>query len=182
MNRNHSLIERAVALAVRAHDGQMRKEAPMPYIVHPIEVGLILARHGFSDVVIAAGIVHDLVEDTNITADELRHLLGDDVTDIVVPVTHDDTLSWEEKKKAYIESVRGAGSEAKAASLADKIANAYSLIAAHQAQGSTIWSYFNAGREKKIWFEEAMLDMFRASLTHSMVDEYEGLVVEMKAL
>ena len=182
MKRNHSLIERAVALAVSAHDGQVRKEAPMPYIGHLIEVGLILARHGFSDGVIAAGIVHDVVEDTNITADELRHLLGDEVADIIVLVTHDDTLSWEEKKKAYIESVRGAGSEAKAVSLADKIANAHSLIAAHQAQGSTVWSYFNAGREKKIWFEEAMLDMFRVSFAHSMVGEYEGLVAEMKAL
>lgn len=182
MNRNHSLIERAVALAVRAHDGQMRKDAPMPYIVHPIEVGLILSRYGFSDIVIAAGIVHDVVEDTVVTADELRRGLGDEVADIVAPVTHDDTLPWDEKKKAYIEAVRVAGDEAKAVSLADKIANAYSLIAAHEIQGVAIWKHFNAGREKKLWFERAMLEMFRASFDHPMVDEYEKLVGQMEAL
>ncbi|MHB1117951.1 MAG: HD domain-containing protein [Minisyncoccota bacterium] len=182
MNRNHSLIERAIALAVRAHAGQMRKEAPMPYIVHPIEVGLILSRHGFSDMVIASGIVHDVVEDTSVTAEELRRELGDEVADLVAPVTHDDTLSWEEKKKAYIESVRNASDEVKAISLADKIANAYSLIEAHKNQGPAIWRHFNAGREKKLWFERAMLEMFRASWSHTMIDEYENLVQRMEQL
>ncbi len=182
MNRNHGLIERAIALAVRAHDGQMRKEAPVPYIVHPIEVGVILARHGFSDAVIAAGITHDVVEDTKVTADELRHELGNEVADLVVPVTHDDTLSWEEKKKAYVEAVRNARNEVKAISLADKIANAYSLIAAHKTQGAAIWKYFNAGREKKLWFEHAMLTMFRESFDHPMVEEYALLVLRMDTL
>ncbi len=182
MTRDHNLIERAIALAVRAHDGQMRKEGPMPYIVHPIEVGLILARYGFRDTVIASGITHDVVEDTKVTAEELRRELGDEVADFVAPVTHDDTLTWEEKKKAYIEAVRNAESEVKAISLADKIANAYSLIAAHKAQGAAVWKYFNAGREKKLWFEHVMLTMFRESLDHPMVKEYAALVAHMDTL
>lgn len=182
MNRNHSLIERAIALALSAHAGQTRKEAPIPYIVHPVEVGLILSRHGFSDTVIASGIVHDVIEDTDVTDEELRRILGDDVADLVAPVTHDDTLPWEEKKKAYIESVRNAREEVKAISLADKIANAYSLIEAHKIQGQTIWKYFNSGREKKLWFEGAMLEMFRASWKNTMIDEYEILVQKMDQL
>lgn len=179
---NHTLIERAMALAVRAHEGQMRKEGPMPYIVHPVSVALILARYGFSDTVIAAALVHDVIEDTDVTNEELRRVLGDNVADLVAPVTHDDTLPWEEKKKAYIEKVRTASEGAKAISLADKIANAESLIAAHEAQGAAVWKHFNAGREKKLWFEHAMHDMFRESWKHPLVSEYAALVARMDTL
>lgn len=181
-NRDHSLIERAVALAVRAHEGQMRKEASVPYIVHPVAVALILARHGFSDTVIAAALVHDVVEDTGVNGDDLRNELGDGVADLVLPITHNDVLPWEEKKRAYIEAVRRAPDEVKAISLADKIANANSLIEAHKVQGAAIWWHFNAGREKKLWFEHAMLEMLRTSWNHPMVEEYAGLVSRMDSL
>ena len=154
----------------------------MPYIVHPIAVGLILARHGFRDTVIAAGITHDVIEDTNVSEDELRRDLGNEVADFVASVTQDDTLPWEEKKKAYIEEVRKASEGAKAISLADKIANAHSLIAAHKAQGAAIWTYFNAGREKTLWFEHAMLAMFCESFDHPMVEEYAALIATMDTL
>jgi len=182
MERNHNLIERATALAVRAHETQMRKEAPVPYIVHPVAVSLTLARYGFSDTVIAAALVHDVVEDTSMDDEELRRELGDGVADLVAPVTHNDALPWEEKKRAYIESVRKSSDGARAISLADKIANARSLIAAHKVQGPAIWNHFNAGREKKLWFEHAMLDMFAVSWDHPMVEEYAELVAEMDTL
>lgn len=181
-NRDHGLIERATALAVRAHEGQMRKEALVPYIVHPVAVALVLARYGFSDTVIAAAIAHDIIEDTSVSVEELRRELGDEVANLVAPVTHDDTLPWEEKKRAYIEEVRKASEGAKAISLADKIANAYSLIEAHEVHGAAIWKYFNAGREKKLWFEHATLEMFRASWNHPMVEEYARLVSRMNSL
>lgn len=182
MTRDHNLVERAMALALRAHEGQMRKEADVPYIVHPVAVALVLARNNFPDTFIAAALVHDVVEDTSVSSEELRSLLGDEVADMVAPITHDDTLEWEAKKRAYIEEVRKASLGAKAISLADKIANAHSLLAAYQAQGPAIWKHFNAGREKKLWFEHAMLDMYRATWDHSMVKEYAALVAEMDAL
>lgn len=182
MERDHTLVERAMALAVQAHEGQMRKEADVPYIVHPVSVALILARNGFADTVIAAALVHDVVEDTSVSLPELRQELGDAVADLVAPVTHDDTLPWEAKKLAYIEAVRNTSEGAMAVSLADKIANAHSLLAAHHVQGPEIWKYFNAGREKKLWFEHAMLEMFTHSFKHPMVEEYSILIKEMDAL
>ncbi len=177
-----NLIEKATLLALRAHDGQMRKDAPIPYIVHPIHVGVILARHGFPDVVVAAGIVHDAVEDTPVTIDGVVQELGQEVADIVAPVTHDDTLSWEDKKRAYIESVRQSSEAVKAVSIADKIANAESLIQAHAREGEVVWRHFNAGREKKLWFENAMLEMIRSEWEHPLVDEYAKYVEKMNAL
>ncbi len=182
MNEQSILVEQAMLLALSAHSGQMRKDAPTPYIVHPVRVAILLARYGFSDEVVAAGLVHDVVEDAPISAEALREKLGDTVADIVAPVTHDDSLPWIEKKKAYIEAVRNATDGAKAVSVADKIANAESLLSAFAREGSEVWKHFNAGKEKKIWFEEATLKMLQESWKHPLVDEYARMVEKMKAL
>ncbi len=169
-------------MAASGHASQVRKDDSSPYIVHPVVVSLILAKHGFPDTVLAAGLVHDLVEDTPLTMEELRDALGDEVADIVASVTHDDTLPWEEKKRGYIESVRNGSDAAKAVATADKIHNAESLIAAHARLGTGLWAHFNAGREKKLWFEVAMLQMLKESWQHPLVDEYEALVARMREL
>ncbi len=180
--KNLPLLERAVRLAVRAHEGQMRKESDTPYITHLMGVAIILAKHGFSDTIIAAGLAHDTVEDTSVTPEELRETLGDEVADIVAAATNDDSLSWEEKKKKYIESIRNASEGAKAVATADKIHNAESLLAAYAEQGTELWKLFNAGRDKKLWFENAMLTMLQESWKHPLVDEYKVLVEKMNAL
>jgi (p)ppGpp synthase/HD superfamily hydrolase len=169
-------------MAVRAHQGQVRKEINLPYISHPCMVALTLARHGFSEAVVAAGLTHDVIEDTAVTPEELRAELGDEVADIVAAVTNDDNLSWEEKKQKYIDTVCSASEGAKAVATADKIHNAESLLAAHAVQGVAIWSHFNAGREKKLWFENAMLEMLQESWQHPLVEEYAALVAQMNAL
>ncbi len=176
------IIEKAAKIAVRAHDGQTRKEGDTPYIVHPIAVALILARHGFGEDIQAAALVHDVAEDTSMSLDDIRHELGEGVALLVAPITHDDSLSWEEKKKAYVESVRNASAEVKAIATADKIANAKSLIENHLREGSEIWNYFNAGKEKKIWFEKMMLEMLSESWDHPLVDEYRDLVDKISSL
>jgi (p)ppGpp synthase/HD superfamily hydrolase len=177
-----SLQERAIRMAVRAHEGQTRRESNTPYITHPVRVALLLAHHGFEESVIAAGLVHDVIEDSEISIDELRVELGDSVADIVACVTNDDSIGWEEKKLKYIETVRQGGPGAKAVATADKIHNAESLLAAYAVQGTDIWKYFNAGREKKIWFERKMLDMLKEEWEHPLIDEYASLVRRLEEL
>lgn len=176
------LVERAMRLAAIAHKDQVRKEGNLPYITHPVMVALLLTRHGFDDTVIAAALVHDTVEDTGVTDIDLRRELGEEVADTVAFLTHNDALSWEGKKSKYIESIRSASEGAKAVATADKIHNAESLLAAYAEQGPELWKLFNAGREKKLWFENAMLAMLQESWKHSLVDEYEVLVRKMNAL
>lgn len=176
------LLEKAFRMALLGHATQTRKGDDTPYITHPVGVAIILARHNFAEETIAAGLAHDLVEDTSYTEGNLRSELGDVVTDIVMSVTNSATLPWKEKKEAYIESVKEGSVEAKAVSVADKIHNAESLIARHNEIGPALWSDFNASREDKLWFEEAMLSMLKETWTHPLIDEYEMLVEKMKAL
>lgn len=176
------LLEKAFRMALEGHASQKRKGEETPYITHPVGVALILARYGFEEEVIAAGLAHDLVEDTTYTEEDLREELGDTVTDIVMSVTNSATLPWKDKKKAYIESVKEGSVGAKAVSVADKVHNAESLIARYRDMGTRLWSDFNASREDKLWFEEAMLSMLKETWSHPLVDEYEVLVTEMRTL
>lgn len=177
-----SLVEKAIRIAAKAHEGQKRKEGDIPYIAHSFAVALKLQKYNFPDTVIAAALVHDVLEDTDFSPESLRAQLGEEVYALVAPVTHDDSLSWEEKKKKYIEEVRTAPEGSKAIATADKIHNAESFLFAYDIQGAALWEYFNAGRDKKIWFEEAMLKMLQETWHHPLVDEYAILVDRMKSL
>ena len=177
-----SLIERAVRLAVSAHAGQKRKEADIPYIVHPVMVALLLTRHGFSETIIAAALTHDVLEDSTLSPTVFIEHLGMDVFEIVNALTDDHDLPWEEKKLKYIEHVRMGAEGVKAVAVADKIHNAQSLILAHKKQGASVWQYFNRGREKKIWFEEALLKALKETWSHPLVEEYETLLGHMRLL
>lgn len=176
------LIEEAVRLAVQAHAGQTRKDDGSPYIVHPFMAASILMRHDFSPVVVAAVLVHDTLEDTDVTEEEIRTHLGPDVLRIVQTVTEDKSLKWEERKQRYIETVRAGEEGAKAVSVADKIHNLESTLYAHEKQGDAIWSKFSRGKEKKIWFEEAMLAMLQETWRHPLVDEYAALVERLQGI
>ena len=176
-----SLIDRALQLAFSAHEGQKRHEGT-PYIAHPVAVALMLARRGFGEEVIAAALCHDVLEDTSVTESEMRQELGDAATDIVRAVSYDRSLPWKGQRERYIESVREAGESAMAVSVADKIHNAQSLIALHASGGPAVWSKFNATKEQKVWFEEAMLAMLKEAWQHPLVEEYEALVEKLRTL
>lgn len=181
-NANISIVRRALRIAVVAHEGQTRKGDGSPLIIHPVSVGLKLVEHNFSEKVIAAAFVHDVLEDTDFSAELLRAELGDEVFAIVKAVTNDDSLIWEEKKKKYIETVRTGPEGSKAVSVADKIDNLESLMRAYREQGPDVWKKFNRGREQKIWFEEEVLKMLKDTWEHPLITEYEGLLRRLKSL
>jgi (p)ppGpp synthase/HD superfamily hydrolase len=177
-----SLIEKAIRIAAVAHNGQKRKDSDLPYIVHPIAVALKLEKYNFPDEVIAAALVHDVLEDTDFLEERLKEELGNEVFEIVKALANDDSLFWEKKKKRYIETVKNGSEGAKAVATADKIHNAESLLLAYQEQGPLVWKHFNRGKEKKIWFEKEALKMLKETWQHPLVDEYEILVSRMEEM
>jgi (p)ppGpp synthase/HD superfamily hydrolase len=177
-----TLIEQATRVAVVAHKDQVRKSDGSPYVVHPIMCAMLLQRHGFPEVVVAATLVHDVLEDTPVTEEELRRELGNEVVDLVCMVTEDKSLEWRARKERYVDMVRNTSEGVKAVSLADKIHNMCSLLDAYEAEGPMLWGKFNRGKEDKLWFEESMLAMFRETWDHPLIEEYAVLIEKMHAL
>ncbi|MSQ46280.1 MAG: bifunctional (p)ppGpp synthetase/guanosine-3',5'-bis(diphosphate) 3'-pyrophosphohydrolase [Ignavibacteria bacterium] len=181
-NDKINIIEKAVRISVVAHKTQTRKGDGLPYIMHPFMVALKLAKYNFPDIVIAAALTHDVLEDTDFPIEKLREELGDEVLEIVIAVTNDDTLPWEEKKKKYIETVRNGSDFAKAVAVADKIHNLESILIAYAEQGPKLWKKFNQGKEQKFWFENGVLKMLKETWQHPLIEEYEKLLAKEREL
>ncbi len=121
-----ALLFRALAFAAHKHRDQRRKDAEAsPYINHPIALAEVLAGEGgVADAeVLAAALLHDTIEDTATTADELRAEFGARIAGIVVEVTDDKSLPKEERKRLQIEHASAISHGAKLVKLADKICN-----------------------------------------------------------
>ena len=123
------LISKAFNFAASRHVDQRRKGAKAePYINHPAEVAWILAENGADARLIAAGALHDTVEDVGVTFEELTREFGQDVSDLVREVTDDKSLSKQERKLLQIEHAAHASEGAKMLKMADKIANLRALL------------------------------------------------------
>ena len=171
------ITEKAIQIAVNAHKDQVRKSDGTPYIVHPFMVARILDKYGFDDVIIAAAVTHDVLEDTSVTKAQFRAELGDKVLEIVESVSEDKSLKWEDRKVAYIETVKQGSEGTKAVSVADKIHNLKSLIDGYHKQGPMIWKKFNRGKTKKMWFERSLCNALKKTWSHPLLDEYEQLLL-----
>ncbi len=176
------LVEAACVLAYRAHINQTRKDDDTPYFVHPCMVAMTLRMHGFSDEVVAAGFVHDVLEDTAVTQAELEAIVGMRVSQIVLEVTEDKTLIWEERKQKYIHQVAGASGGAKAVSVADKIHNLESLYAAYEVRGADVWGLFHRGKASKCWFERTLIEALQKTWSHPLLEEYVLLAERLETL
>lgn len=93
------MINQAIIFATKAHEGQLRKVTQSPFIIHPLAVGCTLADAGEDEDVVVAGFLHDTVEDTDVTLDQIRDEFGDEVAELVDGCSENKALSWDERKK-----------------------------------------------------------------------------------
>jgi (p)ppGpp synthase/HD superfamily hydrolase len=124
------LTRAALRWARELHGGQVRAVDHAPFILHPLEVAALLSGRGFDDEVVAAGLLHDAVEETVAGVDDIRTRFGDRVARIVADLTEDPDISdYRERKAALRTSVGGAGADAQAIYAADKIVKTRELRA-----------------------------------------------------
>ena len=123
------MIDAADAFADEKHVGQFRKNGTTPYILHPRAVVSILCDAGITEpVILAAALLHDTIEDTDVTYDELASLFGQPVADIVLEVTDDKSLSKTKRKQEQIRHAPHYSVAAALVKIADKIANLRDII------------------------------------------------------
>lgn len=179
--KENEIVEKALEICIKAHEGQMRKGDVKPYYVHPLMTALKLAGLGAAPEVLAAALTHDVLEDTDFPKEKMREELNDRVTEMVEKLTQDDKLTWRGKKIRYIDEVKNASMDVKLICLADKVHNLESLIRGHELIGEEIWGLFRGSREDKEWFEDRLLEAI-GDIQHPLMDEYRALIEEEKKL
>lgn len=135
------------------HAEQKRKGKDIPYITHPLTVGLILARAGADEDTVVAGLLHDTIEDSiperQVTREMLSARFGERVADIVLSVTEQNKeLSWEERKAQALAHIATFSHESLLVKSADVISNASEIVEDYEQEGEALFARFNAPKEK----------------------------------
>ena len=174
------VFDHAIILATRAHAGMMRKGSDTPYIVHPMEAAVIAATMTNDAEILAAAVLHDVVEDTAVTIDEVRQACGDRVAAIVSSESEDKRKdrpsadTWMERKQEAIDHlIRSTEEAVRIVSLADKLSNIRALhrdaIALHDA----LWQRFNQkDKAMHAWYYRAIGKALESLSRHDAYKEY----------
>jgi (p)ppGpp synthase/HD superfamily hydrolase len=178
------LIREALATATQAHAGQIRNGAGgIPYIEHPKAVAELLAEHGWTEEVLAAALLHDVIEDSEMTLDDLEGKFGDPVTALVGALSDNETIAdWIERKREHRERVSTAGPEALAIYGADKLTNARALRAAWEEEGEKVTAELKVPLDDKLDAWEADLELLRQVAAElRFLDELESELSRLRA-
>lgn len=149
-----NIKEKAKTFAIIAHKGQIRKsDKEKPMIIHPIDVANILEEYHFDDNVISAGYLHDVLEDTQYTKEDILKEFNEDILSLVLGDTEPDkSLSWEERKEYTINNIKELDIRHKSIVCADKISNLEDMRIIFETKGEKDFSAFKRGYEKQKWY------------------------------
>lgn len=179
---NHSMIDRAIKLAVKAHAQQLRKDGT-PYISHPMTVGFMLARQGFNEATVVAGILHDVVEDTPVTIETVEKEFGPAVAEMVAAVSEPQDLPWKEQKRQRIAQIQRGSDSIKAIAAADRISNLQDFLEEYEKVGPPLWDRWpERTPQEKLAYDEQFLAMLRSTWDHPLIDEIEQLIQQEKRI
>lgn len=165
--------DEVLRFACIAHDGQVRKsDTDKPYIIHPVDVSNKLEKYGFRDEVICGGYLHDVVEDTSYTLDDIKNMFGSNIASFVKGASEEDkSLSWEVRKQATIDKLKYLDLEHKAIACCDKLSNLEDMSILFGKKGYMDFSAFKRGFNEQKWYynsiyqsliynEDSTLEMF----------------------
>lgn len=144
-----SILDRAIVFAVNAHQGTERRGKGFPYIVHPMEAVEIVATMTTDQELLAAAVLHDTVEDTDVTLDDIRREFGERVAKLVEEESDvfvdgvSEADSWHERKRAAIDRLARASRDAKMVALGDKLSNARIIYRDFVQKGNELWNIFH---------------------------------------
>ncbi len=178
------LVHKASEFAAKMHEGQYRKYPKnTPYFSHLACVSLMLQKAGYDDDVIAAGFLHDVLEDTKCTEKQLRQEFGDKITDLVLAVSEDkQEKNWILRKEMYREKIRLSNADVAALSGADHLHNIKSMILAIES-GVDIEKIFIINLAERLKHEKLLTLIIREKLiANSLIEELEKAVAEWEVL
>ncbi len=177
------LLDRAIIFAVKAHAGTERRGKGFPYIVHPMEAMEIVATMTPDQELLAAAALHDTVEDTDVTIEEIRSVFGDRVATLVAHESDEampgvsEEESWHARKQAAIDRLTRAPYDAKIVALGDKLSNMRAIARDYAEIGDALWNRFHAKDPKEHeWHYRGLADALRELQDTTAFQEFESLI------
>lgn len=177
------LVSKAIEIAVKAHDGMRRKKSKTPYILHPLEAAVIVSTMTSDQNVIAAAILHDVVEDTNVTIEEIEETFGKRVKDLVESETEDKmphipaSESWRIRKEeslALLEKTEDI--DILILWMGDKLSNMRSIYRDWKIEGDAMWQNFNQKNvDEQAWYYKTIVKLTERLSHTSAWLEYKTL-------
>ena len=160
------MIDKAIAFATKAHEGQFRKGTTRPFILHPLEVGEIVSAMTEDEEIIAAAILHDTIEDCEqVTAQSIAEQFGERVAEMVLQESEDKSKTWMERKSRTIEKLGTAPMEIRMIGLADKLSNMRDIDRDYPQCGEDLWNRFRMKDKNVIgWYYKSIRDALKESM------------------
>ena len=178
-----ALLDRAIIFAVKAHAGTERRGKGYPYIVHPLEAMEIVATMTPDQELLAAAALHDTVEDTDVTVEQIRAEFGDRIATLVADESEErpdglsDEESWHDRKRAAINHLANASHTAKIVALGDKLSNMRAIARDYAEIGDALWNRFHSKNPKDHeWHYRGLADALRELSDTSAFQEFERLI------
>jgi len=185
---NTELLDRAIIFAVKAHAGTERRGKGYPYIVHPMEAVEIVSTMTADQELLAAAALHDTVEDTDVTVEQIRAEFGDRVASLVadesdeMPEGVSEEDSWHGRKQAAIDRLARASRDAKIVALGDKLSNMRAIARDYAVKGDELWNLFHAKDPKDHeWHYRGLADSLRELEDTFAFQEFEKLINQVFA-
>jgi myo-inositol-1(or 4)-monophosphatase len=176
---DRKIIFKAINVATKAHEGQYRKGSNIPYIVHPMECGFIVDGITNNPKLIAAAILHDTIEDTYITYEDLLIDFGPEVADIVQALSEDKkrdrpgTETWKERKVEALNHYKNLDTKTKIVLLSDKLSNIRAMKEDYDNLGEALWQKFNMkDKVEHAWYYGSLALIFADLQPLKEVKEY----------
>ncbi|MBQ9385808.1 MAG: bifunctional (p)ppGpp synthetase/guanosine-3',5'-bis(diphosphate) 3'-pyrophosphohydrolase [Bacteroidaceae bacterium] len=178
-----SLLDRAIMFAVKAHAGTERRGKGFPYIVHPMEAVAIAATITPDQEILAAAALHDTVEDTDVTVEQIRAEFGDRIASLVSSETdvvfegQSESQSWHDRKQAAIDRLARVSRDAKIVAMGDKLSNMRAIARDKSVMGDALWSIFHVTDPKEHeWHYRGLADSLRELEDTFAFQEFESLI------
>ena len=169
----HNMIKEAAEFADRAHQGVFRKGTEIPYITHPMETAAIVTAFTDEPEMIAAALLHDVIEDAGVTREELEEKFGPRVAFLVDGESEDKSKSWVERKGATVERLKTATRDEKILALADKLSNIRSTARDYLVLGDEVWQRFNQkDKEMQGCYYKGVAEALKEFKGHIYYEEY----------
>ena len=177
------LVSEAIAFAVTAHDGMRRKKSDAPYILHPMEAAVIVGTMTEDPNLIAAAVLHDVVEDAGISLEEIRERFGERVRELVASETEDKRAdlppeaTWRVRKEESLAVLKNTDDlGVRMVWLGDKLANMRAIYRDFKKEGLGMWQKFNQkDPREQAWYYRSIVELTKALADTSAWLEYKTL-------